>query len=846
MWGEKMVERIQPYFEVVERQTNLAEKRYYTFFAFQLDSVLFLSSEEQRNNESIMRFLADQIQFISCLHSSDSSSIVSQDMSPSFQLRYISFPKYDNWLEGQLNIAIIAKTSANTKQISYQKAGKLYNELRIILESGALDIYKLSAVTTKDGFHQLFKPFDINQIAEITRREEEIEFSVGKVYVPCQFTWTENTFSKVCKAMMLQKTPTMLSILLQPTELDVLERNFFTDIIRISDEESQVSVPYNITTDTSRKYAPKLQCVDIKIAYLQQLRQLAKPFLMKIQVASTDTISESFLNIIGTEITRPAGTITSTIEKSAVQNDYLSGGFSTQTVFSSAEKMLAIEDLQFQEFNLHSYTVAPKNVQRIRFLVDARQANCAFRLPIPSEDIPGVKLHYVKPSIPPFEITTNDGIIIGESYSENSVVSVKISNQDRRKHIYIIGQTGTGKSNLLLNMIISDIYAGKGVCVIDPHGDLIDQIVVRIPKHRVDDVILFDPGDTERPIGLNILETKSKFEKDFVVQEIISIIKKLFPPEYMGPIWEHSIRNAILSLLELQNDNYNPTLIDLIRIFVDANFQSAVAKRVQDPIVKLYWKEQELISDSQKSDILTYLISKFGRFVENTTMRNIVGQSYSKIDFGDIIDNQKIILYNLSKGKLGEINSSLLGLVLMYKLEMAFMRRAELPETRRKDFYLYIDEFHTLTTDSLLHLLCEGRKYRLNMVISHQHIKQVNSDVSESIFGNVGTLICFRVSSQDAKLLANEFSPTIKPEELTYLPDYTAVVKMLTNGTKTRPFTMKTTINDSPIDTSVAFKIKELSQLKYGLPKHVVEREIKDRLKYLTPSDEDNVKFVKW
>src|SRR3989339_891454 len=311
--------------------------------------------------------------------------------------------------------------------------------------------------------------------------------------------------------------------------------------------------------------------------------------------------------------------------------------------------------------------------------------------------------------------------------------------EDRRRHFYIIGQTGVGKSTFIEGMIAQDIKNGHGVAVVDPHGELVEHVLANIPKERAEDVVLFEPFDMERPCGLNMLEYDTPEQKDFAVQEMIAIFYKLFPPEIIGPMFEHYMRNAMLALMA---DKDNPgTLVEIPKMFTDPTFLQERLQKVSDPIVRSFWtKEWAATTGSTRSDMLGYVVSKLGRFIENEMMRNIIGQSKSGFDLSKIMDEKKIFLANLSKGLTGEVNSSLLGLILVSKIQMAAMRRARVPEEQRTDFYLYIDEFQNFTTDSIASILSEARKYKLNLIIAHQYMPQLTDQIREAVLGNVGTI----------------------------------------------------------------------------------------------------------
>ncbi len=401
------------------------------------------------------------------------------------------------------------------------------------------------------------------------------------------------------------------------------------------------------------------------------------------------------------------------------------------------------------------------------------------------------------------------------------------SREDRRRHFYVIGQTGTGKSVFLSEMIRQDIENGEGVAVIDPHGELIEQTLANIPKARIDDVVLFEPFDLNRPMGLNMLEYDSPEQKDFAVQEMIAIFYKLFPPEIIGPMFEHYMRNAMLALMA---DKQNPgTLVEIPKMFTDPAFLQERLAKVSDPVVKNFWiKEWAQTTGNTRSDMLGYVVSKVGRFIENEMMRNIIGQGKSGFDLSAIMDEGKIFLANLSKGQTGEVNSSLLGLILVSKMQMAAMKRARMKEDERKDFYLYVDEFQNFTTDSIATILSEARKYKLNLTIAHQYIPQLTDQIKNAVLGNVGTIGSFRIGAEDAEFLEKQFEPAFSRFDLVNLDNFNIILKMMLNNKVSTPFKMET-YPPHKGRPQIVDAIKKISKLKYGKPKAIVEEEIVKR-----------------
>ncbi|MBL7078581.1 type IV secretory system conjugative DNA transfer family protein [Candidatus Shapirobacteria bacterium] len=424
------------------------------------------------------------------------------------------------------------------------------------------------------------------------------------------------------------------------------------------------------------------------------------------------------------------------------------------------------------------------------------------------------------------------GLFLGTNRYRGEDKNIFLKDKDRNRHIYIIGKTGTGKSELLKRMIIQDIEAGKGLCLIDPH-DAVEQILERIPPERAEDVIYFDPSNLERPMGINLMEVNSEDEKHFVTSSIINLMYKLYDPYktgIVGPRFEHAIRNAMLTVMSEPGN----TFIEVVRCLTDSKYVQELLPKVTDPVVRRYWTDQiAQTSDFHKSETLDYIVSKFGRFVTNKMIRNIIGQSQSSFDFRKVMDEGKILLISLAKGKIGEENSSFLGLIMVPRILMAAMSRQDVPEEQRRDFYLYVDEFQNFATPDFAQILSEARKYHLNLTVANQFVGQMEEEVKNAVFGNVGTIISFRVGVSDANYLTREFQPIFNEEDLLNVERFNAYIKTLVGNEPVSPFSMDTTkdleVENAKKNFKLAETIKRLSTLKYGRPREVVEAEINAR-----------------
>ena len=427
----------------------------------------------------------------------------------------------------------------------------------------------------------------------------------------------------------------------------------------------------------------------------------------------------------------------------------------------------------------------------------------------------------------------NDGVLLGINKYRNSETEVHITREDRLRHFYTIGQTGTGKSVLLKNMAIQDIANGDGVCVIDPHGVDINDILGAVPEHRMKDVIYFDPGYTQRPMALNMLEYDERYpeQKTFVVNEMFSIFQKLYGnvPESMGPMFEQYFRNA--TMLVIEDPESGNTLLDVSRVLADEEFRKLKLSRSKNPIITQFWRDvaEKAGGESALANIVPYITSKFDVFLANDIMRPIIAQSKSSFNFRQIMDEKKILLVNLAKGRLGDINAHLIGLILVGKILMAALSRVDqVGQKDVPDFYLYLDEFQNITTDSISTILSEARKYKLGLSIAHQFIAQLDDKIKDAVFGNVGSICSFRVGVDDAEYLKNQFEPVFTANDLMNIDNRNAYLKMLVDGRPEKPFNIET-LPPTQKNPEVVENLKQLSYLTYGRDRNEVEEEIRER-----------------
>jgi hypothetical protein len=453
--------------------------------------------------------------------------------------------------------------------------------------------------------------------------------------------------------------------------------------------------------------------------------------------------------------------------------------------------------------------------------------------------IPVIKWMDYKVLPPPTNIPKT-GVLLGYNVFRSQKTPVYIKEADRSRHFYIIGKSGSGKSVMLSYMARQDAINGNGFCVIDPHGDLIEDVLEFVPKERVKDVVVFNPGDSERPMGLNMLEVRNDDEKDRASLDAMQIFIKLFGNEIFGPRIQHYFRNGCLTLMD--DEEEGATILDVPRLFIDDDFQKRKVAKCKNLVVLDFWNnEMAKTGQKEKEEMIPYFTSKFGPFLTNTTMRNIIGQPKSSFNIREIMDSGKILLVNLSKGLIGDTNAQLLGLIIVNKISMAAMSRADMAEKDRRPFYLYVDEFQNFATDAFADILSEARKYKLALIMAHQYIAQLSegsssapgagkdTKIKDAVFGNVGTMMNFKVGAEDAEYFEKEYTPTLSQQDILGIANYKAYLKLNIDNSTSRPLSLET-IWDPSGNQKIANIVKEYSRLKHGRKKLFVDQEIEARL----------------
>lgn len=674
-------------------------------------------------------------------------------------------------------------------------------------------IYRFAPLTDKDDLKRLSQSDGFASAAEIVRQEESLEREGRFFYAVYPVNVDSDRLHDLLRYLHNSPPGQVVDITIRPATITHAEIEAAMEVITQgfdinSQDDSWIRVDTDdIPVDEQRREA--------LTAYHQMLSRLRRQaFHVRVRVASTTR-----KDIL------PLATVTG---RSLL-------GLSTFEIlpatYNSGE--MALDDLVPR-------TLAPPELERLRWLWSAAETALVTRLPRTTRaGIPGVVLSRLRQTRIPSDLP-DDGCLLGHALSDNySNPEVRLPYIDRTRHVYVVGRTGTGKTTLLHNMVLQDIENGEGVGVIDPHGDLIDALLARIPPERADDVILFDPGDVERPVGLNLLDVEGVVAQNMAVADFIGLMYSMYDPQrqgIVGPRFEQSVRNSMYTAMSLPG----ATLIDVLRVIADKKYSRAVRNHLEDPVINAYWDTiYDTQSDFHISEVKDYITSKFSRFTADRMVRQIISQPRTSLDFADIFDSKKILLVNLAKGRIGEFNSSFLGFILVSQLLIAAFQRVEYSFDRRTPFYLYIDEFQNFATPGLASMLSEGRKYGLALTLAHQFTHQLDHAMQEAVFGNIGTLLAFQVGLKDATYLSREMYPVFEADDLVNLPSYHVAAKILSHKQTLRPFVLKTLAERRTPSAEIAGAVRDFSRFTYGRNAAIVADQIRDQF-FLSVEDRLN------
>jgi len=752
-----------------------------------------------------------------------------------FSLRYVSCQT------GKVDIALLVRLKNRERPTLRSYAEKILHEMHAYLDVN----FKGYSFQPVSNFKNLLEPFSIADVVEISRQAAEITvatcevryrpaigFATSKIPMtdqknkggsiedfPYVLPWISqpDSLRRLCETLATQPEPCMIDFSLTPFPstgtpeiihgLEAFLRRceeYLQGKRSAQDELKSASLEHDTVFELRAKMIREWL-----FAQTQLLMAPENSFLLRIRLAAPRHVPADVVSALGNALTVP-------VQVSAVNSPYLAGGF--QACSPEPESVSSV--LTRLGDDAPSPSILP-------YLFDSYNANCAILLPR-ADDVtfPGIYVQVARALDAPLALP-DEGTLMGQSFIQKEPVDVRLMLDDHRRHVYAIGQTGTGKTTLIVKMAMENIRNGQGAAVLDPHGDLIEHILIRIPKERVDDVILFDPGDTDYPIGLNMLEWQTEDQRGFLVDEMLAMLQLLYLREEMGPMFWHNVRHGLL--LAMANRDDPATLVEFPCLFTNPDFHKRWLNYVKDPLVLRFWQEEFSRTDYKHEAYLQYIISKFDPFITHPLMRNIIGQGKSGFDFDSLINKGKILLVNLAKGKLGEMNSSLLGMIVIAKLYAAAMRRINVPIGERKDFFVYVDEFQNLATDTFAHILSEARKFRLNLMLCNQYIAQLGNNIVTAILGNVGSLAVFRIGLQDAHLLEGYFLPALSKEALTEQPNHHAYMRLQVNGLLSSPFSMRTLLEPFPeaeYQQIIRNQIIEQSRKRYGKQRIAVEEAI--------------------
>ncbi len=765
-----------------------------------------------------------------------------------FSLRYVSRQP------GKVDVALLVRLKGADEAALRSQAEKTLHEMHAYLDVNFKE-YNFQPIMDYKNF---LDPFPIAHVVEISRQAANITVATCEVHyrTPIGFStptgpgesqvkevgntedfpyilpWITQPGSlrKLCETLALQPEPCMIDFSLTPfhsagtTEV-IHSLEMF---LRRCEEYLQGKRPDDDelkSASLERETVFELRARMIREWLFAQTQLLMAPensFLLRIRLASPARVPTDVVSALGNTLTTP-------VRVSAVNSPYLAGGF----------QISSIEDggIFGVLTRLDDDTPGPGILPH---LFDSHSANRALLLPT-ADDVtfPGFSVQVARVLDAPLALP-GSGTLMGQAFIQNRPVDVRLMLDDHRRHVYAIGQTGTGKTTLIVKMAMENIKNGQGVAVLDPHGDLIEHILIRIPEERVDDVILLDPGDTDFPIGLNMLEWQTEDQRGFLVDEMLAMLQLLYLRDEIGPMFWHNVRYGLL--LAMANRDDPGTLIEFPCLFSNQYFHKRWLKYVKDPLVLRFWEEEFPMTDYKREAYLQYVVSKFDPFITHPLMRNIIGQVKSGINFDSLINQGKILLVNLAKGKLGEMNSSLLGMIIIAKLYAAAMRRISMPIGERRDFFVYVDEFQNLATDTFAHILSEARKFRLNLMLCNQYMAQLGDKVMTAILGNVGSLAVFRVGLRDAELLKGYFTPALTKEALTDQPNHYAYMRLQVNGLLSPPFSMRTLLEPFPeleYQQRVRQQVIKQSRKRHGKPRRAVEEAIQLSIGMRDDEEED-------
>lgn len=832
----------KPYVHVWETAGTDGQDRHFGVFALRLAACSVARENGREEDSQLIR----QIDFINALYSPETPRTLA--------IRYLIHPSPGSFSAGRIEIVLLGKVAAGGEATARDRAWAFAGELAAIV-GGAMPDHAWESVTDRAVFEALWQPlaWDGAHVAEIRRREDAVDLDTvrprpvlgrgraapgwtpapGTVYLVHPFKPRSGSLDRILRTLLLAPVPTVWQVSLMAVWLEDSEESALGEEIGKCERYlADAGRDHGIGGSGPLHRRRADMFCQMMVDQLTRLEDA--PFLLSVCLASPAPLPRTLVEAVGVEITEPVRTA-----------DGYGGGYDVVFPASDAELGLARANVAGLGFADWGESFAPERLRRIRRLVDAREAAGAFRLPLVEEGgLPGLEVRVSRMRPLPHEVAelaqaeTTDRVRIGRNDYLGLSHDVYLLERDRRQHMYVVGQTGTGKTTLLKTLIRADMEAGHGLAVIDPHGDLVDELLSMVPRSRLNDVVLFDPTDEDHPIGLNLLEYKDESQRHFVVREMRAIMRRLLHDQFgsaadqwTGPVFfQHMQMNMLLAM---SNPRDHGTLLEFFEIFQHKEYWKRwLPLQWSEPQLKR-WTETMLPQidyTARRGEGPTwgeFISSKFDDFVFDPRLRRIFGQKCSSLDFREIMDSGKILLVSLAKGDLTEANAAFLGMVLMAKIQAAAMERVDTPREQRRMFYLYVDEFQSLATDNFSLMLSEARKFGLGLVLANQFLTQIeNKRIIQSVFGNVGTIMSFRVGQEDAESLGKLYRPLFDVPDLSNLPNWTACVKTCVAGQTVAPYTLRTILPTSKAATATREEVVAGSRLRYGRKLADVDAEI--------------------
>lgn len=766
------------------------------------------------------------------------------------ELRYL----FDPQAPYTVRVYCLVRVTGDTADAARCAAGKRGEFFISVLQVNT-PYYEFEPVADPDQLSYLVQPFEPAHIAELIRREDRIALDSPRrssarpagfqpspdqrpdtterippeIYHVFPYSLSLDNMKRLCSILLLQSAPCLVSICLRPYLLTDADEERMEERICLCEKYAQLSLKSTENVEQLRPFLKK----QAELLYQSCARELTQlqdaAFLFKVQIVSAQPVPHELITVTGATLTEHTGH--PHLPFAAKDIDALSGGYNWYQPADAPTREIARKNFTAMAFTPWIPTVADPGCEHWRYLFHVSQVVAGFRLPLPVHaEFPGIDTAQYQPKSAPSDLP-NQGLVLGEHLRLHQRRPVCLKTEDRLRHAYMVGQTGTGKSTLFFNMILQDIREGRGVGLIDPHGELIEALLPLIPRYRdPKDVICVFPQDYDHPVGINLLEYGTPFQKDFCVNYLIEVFDELYGlRETGGPMFEMYMRNTLQLMLDHKLEDFSATVLDVPRVFQDRGFRKHLLENSTNPYVANFWvKEAEKAGgEATLQNVAPYITSKLSRFVYNEIIRCIMGQRHSTINFRELMDQGRILLVDLRKGMLGETNSHFLGMILVGKILAAALSRADtVDRTGRRPFFLYVDEFQNLATRSFVTILSEARKYGLALTLTNQYISQLKEYIIKGILGNVGTLISFRVGFDDADLLSKEFGRVVSPNDLMGLPNWNAYLRMLSQGDVSSPFNFRTLPPAETGDPKMGEPIREIAQKTYGRPRRKVEQEI--------------------